>query len=190
MDPEIITVVSGLPRSGTSMLMQMLDSGGIPPLTDNIRTADEDNPKGYYEFERVKKLPDDTEWLEDAKGKVVKVLAELVKFLPSGYNYKLVFIHRNLEEIIRSQKKMIIRRDEDPDKVSDDEIRVLFTKYLKIIKNRIENNPNIEVLYVDYNEIMTDPNETIVNLNEFFNGQLDESEMRASIDGKLYRNRA
>lgn len=190
MDEEVVTVVSGLPRSGTSMLMKMLDAGGIPPLSDNIRTADEDNPKGYFEFERVKKLPEDTAWLKDAKGKVVKILAELVKYLPPEYNYKIIFIERNMSEIIASQKKMLVRRGEDPNKVSDDEILELFSKYKKILKSWLKNQPNVEVLYVDYNEILKDPTNAIEDINELFNGELDENKMKAAIDEKLYRNRA
>ena len=101
MDHDMIYIVSGLPRSGTSLMMKMLEKGGIEPLTDNIRTADDDNPRGYYELERVKKLPEDSTWLPDAKGKVVKVLAELIKHLVSigGWNFVLIFApgrtHRN-----------------------------------------------------------------------------------------------
>jgi hypothetical protein len=190
MTSEIVTVVSGLPRSGTSMLMKMLDAGGIPPLSDNIRKADEDNPKGYYEFERVKKLPDDTAWLKDAQGKVVKVLAELVKHLPDDYDYKIIFIERNMNEIVASQKKMLVRRGEDPDKVDDDEILELFVKYKKIIKNWLKKQPNIKVLYVDYNEILTDPLPYIQEINEFFDNALNEVKMKEAIDKKLYRNRA
>ena len=190
MDKDTIIIVSGLPRSGTSMVMKMLEVGGIEPLTDNIRKADIDNPKGYYEFERVKKLPEDTEWLKDAKGKVVKVLAELMKHLPDGYNYKIIFIERNIEEIIRSQKKMLIRRGEDPNKVSDDEIKALFNKYLKIMKQHIENRDNMDVLYISYNEIIQNPLGSIKEINQFFDGALDEGKMKAAIDKKLYRNRA
>lgn len=190
MDSDVVTVVSGLPRSGTSMLMKMLEAGGIPPLTDKIRVADEDNPKGYFEFERVKKLPEDTEWLKDAQGKTVKVLAELVKHLPDGYQYKILFIERKMEEIIASQKKMLIRRGEDPNKVSDNEILALFSKYKKIIKRFINQHPNMEVLYVSYNDLLEDPADTIEEINEFFDGALDEEKMKTAIDEKLYRNRA
>jgi len=189
MDRDYVTVVSGLPRSGTSMLMKMLDGGGIPPLTDEIRTADVDNPKGYYEFERVKKLPDDVEWLPDAVGKAVKVLAELVTQLPSGYDYRIVFIHRNIDEILASQKKMVVNRGEDPDAVPDSELRMLFHTYLKILKSWIEEQDNVDVLYVHYNEILEDPTGAIEAMNDLFGG-LDTDAMAAAIDDRLYRNRA
>ena len=111
---QTITIVSGLPRSGTSMMMKMLEAGGIPPLTDEIRTADTDNPKGYYEFERVKKMDKgDTAWLENAQGKSVKVISALLKHLPSDYRYRVIFMRRDMSEILASQKKMLDHRGED-----------------------------------------------------------------------------
>lgn len=189
MDEDIITVVSGLPRSGTSMLMKMLEAGGIEPLTDRLRTADSDNPKGYYEFERVKKLPADTEWLEDARGKVVKVLAELIKELPGDYLYRVIFIQRNIEEMIKSQKRMLLRRGEDPDKILDEELKILLKKYLKMIKYFIDNKSNMKVLYVNYNEIMQNPGENVREINRFCGGTLDGEKMISVIDKDLYRNR-
>ncbi|MCI0497101.1 MAG: sulfotransferase domain-containing protein [Thermoplasmata archaeon] len=190
MDREVVTVVSGLPRSGTSMLMKMLEAGGIEPLTDNVRTADVDNPKGYFEFERVKRLPEDTAWLPEAKGKAVKVLAELVTKLPEGYEYKIIFIRRNINEILASQKKMVVRRGGDPDAVSDEELRQLFNKYLGILRSWIEGQPNVDVLYVNYNEIMMDPAEAIAAIDEFMGGDMDTEAMREAVDSELYRNRA
>ena len=190
MDRDVITVVSGLPRSGTSMLMKMLEAGGVEPLTDNVRTADEDNPRGYYEFERVKKLPQDTAWLPEARGKAVKVLAELVTKLPGGYNYKIIFIRRNINEILASQRKMIVRRGEDPDAVSDRELRALFNSYLRLLGSWIGGQPNVDVLYVNYNEIMMDPTGPIEAINDFMGGDMDTAAMREAVDSDLYRNRA
>ncbi|MGA1848865.1 MAG: sulfotransferase [Thermoplasmatota archaeon] len=189
MDEDIVNIVSGLPRSGTSLMMKMLEEGGLVPLTDNIREADVDNPKGYYEFERVKKLPGDIDWLPDAKGKVVKVLAELIKHLPDGFNYRIVFMMRDLDEIISSQRKMMVRRGEDPDKVPDDEMRNLLRTYLKNLKVFVNSHPNMKVCYISYNELMTDPDLSIDEISEFFNGKLDLKRMRRAIDEKLYRNR-
>ncbi|HZD55295.1 MAG TPA: hypothetical protein VE136_01120, partial [Anaerolineales bacterium] len=99
-----MTIVSGLPRSGTSMMMKMLEAGGVPPLTDEIRTADRDNPKGYYEFERVKKMPDgDKAWMVEARGKSVKVISALLEHLPPQYDYKVIFMRRDMNEILASQ---------------------------------------------------------------------------------------
>ncbi|MBS3782484.1 MAG: sulfotransferase [Candidatus Thermoplasmatota archaeon] len=189
MDENTITIVSGLPRSGTSMMMQMLDEGGIEPLTDKERGPDEDNPKGYYEYERVKQLPDYTEWLEEAKGKSVKVLGELIKHLPGDYYYKIVFMERNLDEIIESQTKMLERKGEDPDDISKDELRETFKNYRKILKQQISASPNMEVIYVSYNDIMSHPEPVVESISAFFEGELDTTEMLSVIDEDLYRNR-
>jgi len=190
MDKETVYIVSGLPRSGTSLMMKMLEEGGILPLVDNIREADIDNPKGYYEFERVKKLPDDTAWLPDARGKVVKVLAELIKHLPDGFRYRIVFMMRDLDEIISSQKKMLIRRGEDPDAVPDEEMKDLLRTYLKNLKIFVRNHPNMDVCYISYNDLMREPDLSIEELDEFIHGGLDLERMRRAIDKDLYRNRS
>lgn len=172
------------------MLMRMLEAGGLPPLTDVIREADDDNPRGYYEFERVKGLPNDTEWLEEAQGKAIKVLAELIKYLPETHFYRIIFIERSLDEVIASQRKMLIRRGEDPDKVSEKELRMLFEKYLRILKNHLRKQSNMSVIYVSYNEIIRDPGEIVQKVNAFLGGELDEGSMISSIDPALYRNRS
>ncbi len=189
MTTDTITIVSGLPRSGTSLMMKMLEAGGLEPLTDDFREADEDNPKGYYEFERVKKLPGDTGWLEDARGKTVKILAELIKHLPDRYTYRIIFIQRDLDEVIESQRKMLIRRGEDPDKVSGEELKTLFTTYLRILKRWIVEQPNVSVIYVSYNEIMRNPRENIRKISAFLGGVMKEEEMVSVVDSRLYRNR-
>ena len=141
---QVVTIVSGLPRSGTSMMMKMLEAGGLPPLTDNLRTADEDNPKGYYEFERVKQLPKgDVAWLPDAQGKVVKVIAALLPSLPGGYHYRVIFMQRAMPEVLASQRQMLIRRGEDPDKIPDDVIAKLFEKHLRQVNDWVSQQPNV-----------------------------------------------
>lgn len=189
MNDGFVNIVSGLPRSGTSLMMKMLEAGGIDVLVDNIREADVDNPKGYYEYERVKKLPEDTQWLPLAKGKVVKVLAELIKHLPEGYNYRIVFMMRDLDEIIDSQRKMIIRRGEDPDAVPDQEMRILLRTYLKNLKIHVRKQDNMEACFISYNDLMSDPEMSIDEINDLFNGELDKKAMHRSIDTDLYRNR-
>ena len=101
---NVITIVSGLPRSGTSMMMQILESGGMKVITDNIRKADEDNPHGYYEYERVKKIKDDTGWLKETRGKAFKMISLLLYDLPSNENYKVIFMKRKMSEILASQR--------------------------------------------------------------------------------------
>ena len=152
---EPIVIVSGLPRSGTSMMMKMLEAGGIPPLTDKLRTADNDNPKGYYEFERVKQMDKgDTAWMAQAQGKVVKVISALLKHLPAGYNYQVIFLRRHMSEILASQRKMLINRGEDPDKMDDAQMTMLFENHVRQVESWLAQQPNIEVLYVHYSDCL------------------------------------
>jgi hypothetical protein len=188
--PQIVTVVSGLPRSGTSMMMRMLEAGGIPPLTDELREADKDNPKGYYEFERVKKLDEgDTDWVEEAQGKSVKVISALLKHLPPGYTYKMIFMRRKMEEILSSQRQMLIRRGEPTDSVSDEELMELFRKHLAQIQAWIDSQPNVEVIYVSYNDVMEAPLEQAQRINHFLGDTLDVESMVSVVDQALYRQR-
>lgn len=187
---EFITVVSGLPRSGTSMMMKMLEAGGIPPITDELREADEDNPKGYYEFERVKQMDQgDTTWVVEARGKVVKVISALLKHLPPGEQYRVVFVRRNMPEILASQRKMLVRRGEDPDKMDDTQMAMLFEKHLKQIDEWLMAQPNFRVLYVHYSDVLADPRPHIAKINEFLGGNLNPAAMAETVDPELYRNR-
>lgn len=187
---QFITVVSGLPRSGTSMMMKMLEAGGIPPITDELREADEDNPKGYYEFERVKQMDQgDTTWVAGARGKVVKVISALLKHLPPGEQYRVVFVRRNMPEILASQRKMLIRRGEDPDKMDDAQMAMLFEKHLKQVDEWLKAQPNFRVLYVHYTDVLTDPRPQIAKINEFLGNNLNTAAMAETVDPQLYRNR-
>lgn len=187
---EFITVVSGLPRSGTSMMMKMLEAGGVPPVTDELRTADEDNPKGYYEFERVKQMDQgDTAWVVGARGKVIKVISALLKHLPPGEQYRVVFVRRNMPEILASQRKMLIRRGEDPDKMDDAQMARLFEKHLKQIEEWLTAQPNFRVLYLHYSEVLADPRPHIDRINDFLGGSLNTEAMAEMVDPELYRNR-
>ncbi len=182
MDKDVITIVSGLPRSGTSMMMKMLEAGGMPVLTDNIRTADEDNPKGYYEFERVKQIERDQEWLEEAKGKAVKMVGALLKHLPPSYDYRVVFMRRQIEEVLASQRKMLIRRGEATDAISDERLAELFRKHVAQIEAWVEGQPNIKVLYVDYGQVLEQPTGQAHHINRFLGSQLAEEEMAGVVD--------
>lgn len=187
---QIVTIVSGLPRSGTSMMMKMLEAGGLPPLTDNLRTADEDNPKGYYEFERVKQLPKgDGAWLPDAQGKVVKVIAALLPSLPGGYQYRIIFMQRAMPEVLASQRQMLLRRGEDPNKIPDELIAKLFEKHLKQVNDWVSQQPNVERLDVNYNEMLKNPPPFIEQINAFLGNQLDKAKMAAVVDPSLHRQR-
>jgi len=187
---EPITIVSGLPRSGTSMMMKILEAGGLEPLTDNLRTADDDNPRGYYEFERVKKLREgDLAWLPEARGKVVKVIATLLTSLPPGYTYRVVFMRRAMPEILASQKQMLVNRGEDADKISDEEMGRLFEQHLQRVNEWVKSQPNITRHDVEYSELVKDPQPHIEVVCEFLGEKLDIEKMVGVVDPKLYRQR-
>ena len=190
IDPDLIAVVSGLPRSGTSLMMKMLDAGGLPPLTDHIRSADEDNPQGYYEFERVKKLKEDRDWLPDAKGKAVKVISALLTRLPAGYEYRVIFMRRNMSEILASQRQMLIRRGEPADSVNDADMGALFARHLQQVEAWLAGQPNMRVLYVNYNELVKAPLAHAQRVNEFLGGRLDVARMAGAVDPTLHRQRS
>jgi broad-specificity NMP kinase len=186
-----IVVVSGLPRSGTSLMMSMLDAAGFPPMQDHIRTADEDNPKGYYEYERVKQMPEgDTAWVKDAKGKAVKVITALLKHLPKKHKYDVIVMRREIEEILASQRKMLERRGEDPNKVADQEMADLFSRHFSETMDWVKAQKNIRFVEISYNQLLEAPEEQVEKVNQFLGGELDTAAMLAKIDPKLYRQRS
>jgi len=171
------------------MAMKILEAGGIPPLTDHVRTPNEDNPKGYYEFERAKKLKEgDTAWLPEARGRAVKVIAALLPHLPSKYEYRVLFMRRKMEEILASQAMMLENRGEES-KVDDDTMGRLFANHLQQVRGWMNSQPNLLYLDLDYNEIIVDPVPYVRQINQFLGGHLDEEKMIAVIDSSLYRQR-
>ncbi|RJP42048.1 MAG: sulfotransferase family protein [Phycisphaerales bacterium] len=187
---EFITVVSGLPRSGTSLMMAMLDRGGIPPVQDGVREADDDNPKGYYEFERVKRIAEDKAWLPACKGKAVKMISRLLVELPPGYTYKVIWMRRNIDEILASQKKMLVRRGTYDASVKDDDVRRMLLKHVEKTLQWVKDHPYVDMIFTHYNKLLDDPKDEIARLNDHLGGDLDVAAMQASIDPSLYRNRA
>ena len=184
-----IIVVSGLPRSGTSMMMKMLAEGGLSLVTDSLRSADDDNPNGYFEFERVKQLADgNIGWLDGAQGEVVKVISALLEHLPSSHRYKVIFMERAVPEVLASQKKMLAHRKEDA-KVSDAEMEKQFRDHLKAVKYWLARQPNLEVLYVDYNRMMAAPEADCRRVAEFIGVPVDVDRMLSVPNQALYRNR-
>lgn len=187
--PKPIVVVSGLPRSGTSMMMKMLADGGLPSLTDQIRNADEDNPNGYYEFEPVKQLASgQQQWLADADGKVVKIISALLEYLPSQHTYKVIFMERQIKEILASQQKMLSRRNEKSS-IEDAAMQTQFEQHLAAVKYWLARQPNIDVLYVEYNAMLTDPAGHSEQIAQFLGLPLDVEKMRSVPSSNLYRNR-
>lgn len=188
---EPVVVVSGLPRSGTSMTMKMLEAGGVPLVVDGLRTADVDNPKGYFEDERVKGLAEmeDKTWLRDARGKAIKVISYLLQELPRSNNYRVIFMRRRLQEVLESQAKMLDRRGEE-DELSDEEMLKVFENHLWRVGYLFRRAPHLEHLELAYHEVIAEPCRAAKQMNEFLGGGLDVDRMAAVVDPSLYRNRA
>lgn len=185
---QTVIVVAGLPRSGTSMMMKMLEAGGLPILADQVRGADIDNPKGYYEFERVKRLPEDTAWLPQAVGKAVKMVSMLLYDLPTQYHYQIIFMRRRMNEILASQKTMLLRRNRDM-LVDDEEMEELFTKHLTAVQSWLKQQAQLDVLEVWYNDLLKQPQTEAKRVCEFLGKKLNTTAMMSVIDRSLYRNR-
>jgi hypothetical protein len=188
-----IVVVSGLPRSGTSMMMKMLEAGGLPPLADELRTADEDNPKGYYEDQRVKDLAKDPDpsWIGEAQGKVVKVISRLLASLPQTFRYRIVFMRRDLDEVLASQAKMLTRRGgPQADAAGDQVLRKLFERDLLRTEELLRTSPNLEAIDVAYAAVLASPREEAARVAAFLELPLDVDRMVEVVDAALYRNRA
>jgi hypothetical protein len=189
MDQETVTIVSGLPRSGTSMMMRMLEAGGMEALTDGERKADKDNPRGYYEFERVKQIEQDTSWLKDAEGRVVKMVSQLLYHLPLDRVYKVVFMRRRIEEVLASQHEMLVRRGKATDRADDERMATLFGKHVARVEAWLDEQPAFEIINVSYNDVLERPLEEADRINTFFGYVLDARAMAAVVDPTLYRQR-
>ena len=185
-----VTIVSGLPRSGTSMMMKMLDAAGIPIMTDAIRTADIDNPKGYFEYERVKDLEKDPDrsWVRDARGKALKVISFLLKDLPDENAYRIVFMRRDIDEVLASQNKMLEHRGED-DATDDAIMAEAYRNHLASVRIMSRKKPNWSLVEIRYDEAIRDPGSVARKVNEFLGGRYDVQRMVEAVDEKLYRNR-
>jgi hypothetical protein len=187
MISNAITVVSGIPRSGTSMMMQLLHAGGMPVLSDSTRKPDADNPKGYFELEAVKHMAQDQSFLAQATGRAVKIVSELLKYLPTGYTYKILFMERHMGEILASQKKMLVRHGQGADPIPDEKMAVLFEKHLLRTKEWLKEQRHMEALYLHYNEILSSPREHISRIIEFLGCALCAEEMVRVVDAGLHR---
>ncbi len=185
-----LTIVSGLPRSGTSMMMRMLEAGGIPALTDNLRVADEDNPRGYYEFEPVKKTKEDATWLHTANGRVVKMVYRLLYDLPPDRNYDVVFMRRRLEEVVASQDVMLARKGKEGGALPQDKLIALFRQQLDEFDRWIRSQPCFRIHYVSYNDILQNAGPIVGEINAFLGGKLNVPAMTAVVEPELYRQRA
>ena len=185
-----VIVVSGLPRSGTSMMMKMLVEGGLEAVTDGLRQADSDNPNGYFELEAVKQMGEgNLTWMDGSNGKVVKVISSLLEYLPPQHTYKIIFMERDLSEVLASQQKMLTNRNEE-NTISDDELKQQFQDHLKTVRAWLVRQPNIEVLYVRFNELITAPEPFCIKIVDFIGLPINKDDMLSVPNKKLYRNRA
>jgi hypothetical protein len=185
----MITIVSGLPRSGTSLMMQMLAAGGMTALTDGERQADVDNPRGYLEWERIKQLPNDPGCIAEAEGKVVKAVSKLLFSLPAGHQYRIIFMERPLPEVMASQDQMLRRRGAFKEGADPAAITAAFEKHLREVYAWVDSKPYVKALRVSYHDALNKPKEVARQLAEFLETELSTEAMVQQVDQRLYRNR-
>ena len=186
VENEII-IVSGLPRSGTSLMMQMLDKGGLAVVTDNVRAADTDNPRGYYELEQVKRIKEDVSWLAATRGKAFKMVSQLLYELPSNERYRVIFMERDLDEMILSQEKMLARLGKPA--APSGQIKRYFTLHLERLREWLAGRRNMDVIYIRYGDLIERPAVEAARVSEFLAGRVDAGRMAKTVEPSLYRNR-
>lgn len=187
---DTVIIVSGIPRSGTSLMMQILEMAGYSILTDNKRIADINNPKGYFEYEQVKKLSQDNSWLHQARGKVVKVISHLLFQLPDNFNYKIIFMNRDMNEIIHSQQKMISEMNGiKPKNAYPAHLEIAFRKNLDRVHKWQELKSNVEFRYINYNQLIANPEKELLEISTFLGKKLDINNLVNVIDVNLYRSK-
>lgn len=186
---RFIIIVSGLPRSGTSLMMQILKAGGMALVVDDKRPADVNNPKGYFEFEAVKYLEEDNDWLENARGKVVKVISHQLKFLPTGFTYKTIFMHRNLTDIVESQNRMLKQLKKDSRRLSDTDLVGIYKTHIADTMLFLSRQNNHSIAEVHYESLIQNTSLEIKRIKKFINHSLNEESMQAVIDESLNHGR-
>jgi LPS sulfotransferase NodH len=186
----MITIVSGLPRSGTSLMMQMLAAGGMPILSDGERPPDTDNPRGYLEWERIKQLPKDPACIAQAEGKAVKVISLLLLSLPEGHEYRVIFMQRPLAEVLASQKVMLHHRGTAKPGTDASVVAAAFEKNLRAVNAWLDSKTYVKTLRVSYHDVLRDPQDAAKKVSEFLGIGLDVEAMTRQVDATLYRNRS
>lgn len=188
---SFVTVVSGLPRSGTSLAMQMLRAGGVPLLCDDARPADADNPAGYFEYAPVLRSARDTSWVVGARGRAVKVVTPLLRHLPASHAYRVLVLQRDLDEVIASQERMLARRGRAPaEDLAPARLGEIFEAQQAEAAAWLAAQPAFRVLDVSYGALVADPAPIAAAIDAFLGGGLDRTAMRAAVDPRLHRNRA
>jgi hypothetical protein len=187
---QFIVIVSGLPRSGTSLMMQMLAAGGMPLLTDSRRAPDVDNPRGYFELEAVKAIARDQSFLDGARGKAVKMIYSLLSHLPLDREYRVIFMQRDLDEVLASQRKMLDRHGRAGAAVTDAQLKAVYSSQVQQVLRRLADHAeSVGLLEVDYAALIADPVAGARKVNAFLGGLLNEEAMAAVVDPSLHRNR-
>ena len=189
VETRVITVVSGLPRSGTSLMTQMIVAGGMSALTDGLRTADENNPKGYFEWEPAKSLKQNPSAIALAEGKVVKIISALLPNLPSSYEYRVVFMIRPLEEVVASQNKMLRRLGREVSQTPMAAVMAAFDKHLKETDAWLAKAPNVKVMRIEHGAVLSNPYIEAGRIAKFLGGRLDLAGMARQVEQSLYREK-
>ncbi len=187
---QVVTVVAGLPRTGTSMAMRMLAAAGVPAYTDDRRPPDEDNPRGYFEHEQATRLHQDASWIPQARGKAVKIVAHLLPFLPEGEQYRLIFMHRNIQEVVASQEAMLERLGRKGGGLSDARLMRAYTQQLVRVQTWLRRRAEVPVLAVNYAEALENPAATAARLARFLGEPFDARAAAAAIEPSLRRQGA
>ncbi len=190
MPDSYVTLVSGLPRSGTSLMMQMLQAGGLQLLTDGRRLPDEHNPRGYFELEAVKHGKRDLSWLNEAGGKAVKVIHLLLPQVPADRNYRVIFMIRDLPEVIKSQRAMLQQQGRPSAPLSDAALAGVFEKQLATVRQWLAQQPNFSILYINHRDVIEHPLAAAEQVGGFLGGDLSVGEMAAVVSPSLYRQRS
>jgi hypothetical protein len=186
----MITIVSGLPRSGTSLMMQMLAAGGMAILSDGERRADADNPRGYQEWERVKQLPKNPALIAEAEGKVVKVISQLLLSVPATHEYRVIFMQRPMAEVMASQDVMLRRRNTYDADVDLADVERAFQDHLYEVHSWINRQKNMKVCRIHYHRILSEPMESARTIADFLETSLNLEAMAKQVDPTLHRQKA
>ncbi|MBN1780966.1 sulfotransferase family protein [bacterium] len=185
----MISIVSGLPRSGTSLMMQMLEKGGMETMTDQNRKPDENNCRGYYEYEKVRSLQKDAAWIAEAEGKCVKIIAQLLYFLPGGFRYRILFMERHMEEIVRSQTAMLQNLGRTGAALEPAVLIKTFQDQTDKVRTFLSHCDHVQLMTVSYNTLIVDPQGESEKINRFFDYGLSVPAMVSAVEPSLYRQR-
>ena len=187
---EPVIVVSGLPRSGTSLMMNILKAGGVELVTDNIRQSDEDNPLGYFELEAVKLLGEGrVDWLAQSPGKVVKIITAQLQHLPDQYEYKIIVMQRLISEVLASQRAMMARNNKNIESQNEAKLGENYKQHLLKVYQWMERQRNVDFIRINYNQLLSNPTTSIEKVTHFLGKTMDGEAMIRAIDPTLHRQR-